>query len=426
MNNDYFLKHNRGEIQDLFEKAAKTELERGVISGDQSKQKHMSHLLAALPYHKKEIAVLEKLSKVKVTTEVPKTQPEVPKDLKKLLKQYGLLDKNGNPVEIAPLPLAVVANDPKSTLYFNDDEKSKHFDQEKVKKQQFLIKAEDYEAFKPLKVKKPINEAAQPQHEVDVIFKQFGLNDHNQNSSKKGETEYKISSKNEASYLLASYSSLLENIGIETSNKNLKGYRNRMNYTSSNDLKNLQNLLENIKELEKLNKTLSLKEVEKLNLENYNFSDALLKSGPDPTIYLSNYSALKNEVKRRQIGSGSGQEPLLESSLEENIDDNSKTDVTTENSLTSSSTTKELLTTKMLTTTEASRIESSTQEKKNTLEDEIETIDDPEPLPPPRRSGFYMLVDWNSFFEVGEDDKIKVRFDPKIGDPSRFLPVNIP
>lgn len=49
-------------------------------------------------------------------------------------------------------------------------------------------------------------------------------------------------------------------------------------------------------------------------------------------------------------------------------------------------------------------------------------------LPARKKSGLYFLVDWNSFFEVGEDnkDKINLRFQPKVGDRSRFLPVSVP
>ncbi|XP_012222084.1 uncharacterized protein [Linepithema humile] len=52
----------------------------------------------------------------------------------------------------------------------------------------------------------------------------------------------------------------------------------------------------------------------------------------------------------------------------------------------------------------------------------------PDPvLPTRRRSGLYFLVDWNSFLEVGDDDqKINLRFQPKVGDRSRFLPVTVP
>ncbi|XP_076763084.1 uncharacterized protein LOC143430616 [Xylocopa sonorina] len=49
-------------------------------------------------------------------------------------------------------------------------------------------------------------------------------------------------------------------------------------------------------------------------------------------------------------------------------------------------------------------------------------------LPPKRKNGLYFLVDWNSFLEVGEEDKEKInlRFQPKAGDRTRFLPVTVP
>ncbi|XP_076659709.1 uncharacterized protein LOC143363018 [Halictus rubicundus] len=49
-------------------------------------------------------------------------------------------------------------------------------------------------------------------------------------------------------------------------------------------------------------------------------------------------------------------------------------------------------------------------------------------LPPKRKNGLYFLVDWNTFLEVGEEDKEKInlRFQPKVGDRTRFLPVTVP
>ncbi|XP_015605631.1 uncharacterized protein LOC107272715 isoform X1 [Cephus cinctus] len=53
----------------------------------------------------------------------------------------------------------------------------------------------------------------------------------------------------------------------------------------------------------------------------------------------------------------------------------------------------------------------------------------PDPvLPTRRRSGLYFLVDWNTFLEVGEEgkDKVNLRFQPKVGDRTRFIPVTVP
>jgi len=53
----------------------------------------------------------------------------------------------------------------------------------------------------------------------------------------------------------------------------------------------------------------------------------------------------------------------------------------------------------------------------------------PDPvLPTKRRNGLYFLVDWNTFLEVGDEDseKVNLRFTPKVGDRTRFLPVSVP
>ena len=186
----------------------------------------------------------------------------------------------------------------------------------------------------------------------------------------------------------------------------------------------MEQLLETIRELEKLNVNLTDKELNRLNLRNFNFSDSVLSnSGPNP-LHNIEYSALKNSIKRQEPSKVDAAEdsptkisldleerddkPLLESSLE--IIAPSDTPTTTTSS----------------TTTASPKTSSTTPEPRNSLEDEIEPVEE-EPLPAPIRSGFYFLSDWNSFLEVGEEpDKIIVRFDPKIGDPTRFIPVNIP
>lgn len=64
------------------------------------------------------------------------------------------------------------------------------------------------------------------------------------------------------------------------------------------------------------------------------------------------------------------------------------------------------------------------------LEDSFGGVtESPDPaLPAPRKTGLYFLLDWNSFLEVGEEDKDKVnlRFSPKVGDRTQFIPVVIP
>lgn len=432
----------RGEIKDLFEKVTKDELEKSILSGDQQKQDYMRYLIQAIPYHSDEIETLESLAKKSANTAAPLVQPEIPSELKKLFKEYGLLDKNGQPIELSPLPILPAVDNPSSAAVLENEEDEKltlEEIQEKVRKSS-LVNAKDYESFKPLEGgKKNVTS------EMESFLKQFGLVD-NQNSKKKKSTRTTKVPLNSAvpsidsSYLIPGYSSLLDNIGIRTvkdkSGKKINSKPSRVdnkNKAGDDDFKKLEHLLDTIKELEKLNSSLTEKEIDRLNLNNFNFSQSLLSEGPDPVTYQQQYSALKNEVKRQQptdeptkLSLGGFDQPLLESSLEST--DGGK-DETTSTSSTSTTTESSIDETTTSTASTASTTTSAPdeQEKKNSLEDEIEPIEDPEPLPPPRRSGFYMLFDWNSFLEVGEDpDKIVVRFDPKIGDPSRFLPVNVP
>lgn len=409
----------------MFEKATKDELEKSILSGDQAKQEHMKYLIQALPFHSDEIDTLEQLAKKAATTRAPSSQPKIPDDLKKLLGNYGLLDGKGEPIEIAPLPLS-------SLIIYEEEEEDKSLTPEETKKSTF-VNAKDYEAFKPIEAnKKNISS------DMETYLKQFGLagdEPKKRKSNRKNATNSSAVSI-DSSYLTPNFSSLLGNIGIATTkdkrgkkiNTKTSSTSHRPSSKSAEEYQKLEHLLETIKELEKLNTSLTEKEVDRLNLRNFNFSESLLAGGPDPINYQAKFSALKNEVKRQNPTEPTRVSlaltgPLLESSLE--ATDDSAVETSSTKPETKATTEKTTTTTEEATTSESS---SSTEEaKKNSLEDEIEPIEDPEPLPPPRRSGFYMLFDWNSFLEVGEDpSKTVIRFDPKIGDPSRFFSVNVP
>lgn len=387
----------------------------------------MKNLILALPYHSDDLAAIDNLARQKATTKPPSVEPEIPEDLKKLLKNYGLLDDEEKSIGLAPLPVLPNADNPSSLLIHDAngtpnaqpltlDELAEH-----VKKAS-LTDPKDYKTFKPL-----IVEGQKVPSNMEALFKQFGLtqstgggrNDRKKTPSK-DEKNYNSSIPSiESSYLIPSYSKLLNNIGIPTIDVENEKSKKQQRKTSTNvvrpanmkaegdDYKKLEQILDTIKELEKLNASHTEKgDRSKLSVSSSNIDPVKLniKSGPR-----------KNGVKRQEsdqpIKLGLGNTPLLESSLESTDDDTSTSTTTT---------TTEASTTKSPSTT-------TEEAKKNTLEDEIEPVDDIEQLPSPRRSGFYMIFDWNSFLEVGEDpQKIVVRFDPKIGDPSRFLPVTIP
>lgn len=434
----------RGEIKDLFEKVTKEELEKSILSGDLQKQDQMRYLIQALPFHTDEIDALEQLALKAATTVAPHIEPEIPAELKKLLKEYGLLDTEGNPIELAPLPVSPDADSPSSLLKDNSNDNPLSLDdiQEEVRKAS-PVKAKDYESFKPID-----NGKQNVTSNMESFLKQFGLVDSEDTRKKKSHKGTKSPSNNsdipliDSAYLIPGYSSLLDNIGITTTkeksgkkvsaktNANAFKADHKNNKAGDDDYKKLEQLLDTIRELEKLNASLTDQEVDRLNLKNFNFSESLLSEGPDPVNYHIQYSALKNEVKRQEPKDEPTRVslaltgPLLESSLEATDDEKSEKSST---STSATTTTEKSTTTVTSTTTEDAPSSTTEEERKNSLEDEIEPIDDPEPLPPPRRSGFYMLFDWNSFLEVGEDpEKVVIRFDPKIGDPSRFLPINVP
>lgn len=386
---------------------------------------------------------------------------EVPLDFQELLLSYGLLNKDHKTIGLAPLPVLDI--DSQISDQFknhkleieNENEEvtidSKLPTLEEIKEnlsQSPQPTAHDYSAFKPMTTKdEKIDE------EMETFLKQFGLVDDQSRKTKSlinketvSTTVATPSSRKpyilkelpaiDSDYLSPSFASLLGNIGIHTTNKQgkkisnsktttnaFKNTNNNKSKTDEEDYRKLEQLLETIRELEKLNVNLTDKEINRLNLKNYNFSDSLLsKSGPNP-LHNIEYSALKNSIKRQEPAKVDGAEdsptkisldleerddkPLLESSLEIIAP-------------------SELPTTTTTTTTASPKTSSTTPEPRNSLEDEIEPVEE-EPLPAPIRSGFYFLSDWNSFLEVGEEpDKIVVRFDPKIGDPTRFIPVNIP
>uniref|UniRef100_A0A182JI24 Uncharacterized protein n=1 Tax=Anopheles atroparvus TaxID=41427 RepID=A0A182JI24_ANOAO len=156
---------------------------------------------------------------------------------------------------------------------------------------------------------------------------------------------------------------------------------------SNEDYRKLEQLWQTVKQLEKLNENLTDDSLDALNPKHYNLSPTLLaQQGPDPLDGGDSRDRL-NEIKKRQQPS--------------TADANGTGDSPTRFSL------------ELNTNGTASELSSL-------------AIDD-EPLPPPRRTGFYFLYDWNTFLEVGEEpNKIIIRYNPRAGDPSRFLPVNVP
>lgn len=212
--------------------------------------------------------------------------------------------------------------------------------------------------------------------------------------------------------------------------------------SDAEDFEKLNQLLETIKQLDRLNKNLTDSDISKLDIKNYNFSASLLDQGPDPldNIELIHY---KNEIKR--------QEKPVRLSLFDIEDNNtsSSPSSSTETPVTivtpSSETAEELTATtteepsndslsstteEPASSTETTSSSSLDESRASDLDDSFASGSDPtdeEPLPEPRRNGFYFLTDINKFLEVGEEpDKVEVKYQRKFGDPSRWFSVSVP
>ncbi|XP_018309015.1 uncharacterized protein [Mycetomoellerius zeteki] len=162
-----------------------------------------------------------------------------------------------------------------------------------------------------------------------------------------------------------------------------------------------------------------------------------LKDGPDPLSLeemIETYNVnVKNEVKRQQN---------LKETIETTTNDDRVLSAPTESADVSSITMTTMATIPMTSdsTKDGSNFrdaltptpESSTFANTNlaALEESFGgTTPAPDPvLPTKRRNGLYFLLDWNTFLEVGDEDseKVNLRFEPKVGDRTRFLPVSVP
>lgn len=332
----------------------------------------MKNLILALPYHSDEFVKIENLASSKATTMHPIVEPVIPEELKALLKNHGLLDDDKK-IGLEPLPILPDNDFPMSSL-INKGQKV-----DSKNKNAAETKPDSFTSFKQLSVNNKNLSS-----DIGNFLNQFGLLNGTKDAILKKE---KSSSSNiQPSYVAPQFSDVFNDMGI----KNPK-------FEALTSSKNIN---------------------------------------PDPVKEFKKGSPAKNEFKRQdsngrptKVSFGLNDKPLLESSLESTDDNDSETTSRpfTVTSTTAKTTTEEETTTSSSTSTTEEPSSTTEEEKKNNLEDEIDAVDEPEQLPSPRRSGFYMIFDWNTFLEVGEDpEKIIVRFDPKVGDPTRFLPVTVP
>lgn len=173
-------------------------------------------------------------------------------------------------------------------------------------------------------------------------------------------------------------------------------------YASSDELEKLNKLLEVVRQLEKLNGTVTDEDLKKIDMGNLkelisslNEENKIVplnqQDAPNPINFDPGLE--KNEVKRQENSTSTTAAP---------------------------STTTEEVQTANLKDLEASfggQVDSSP-----VTEEAVESTTEA------RRTGFYYLVDWNSFLDIDDQKgkRVNLRFQPKVGDPKRFYSVTVP
>lgn len=310
------------------------------------------------------------------TTVKPLTLPDISNvaenlspEMRELLTSFGLLPNTNNDDKPTTLKQEIAHPEPQTAE----------------------VKPESYVGFKPLPDDAPSRD------DMASFLASFGLG---RNSRKhKSSTTAKPESELNFDVVPEQFKSVMSDIGLvqreakkireEDKSKNVVVEKDD-DYVSEDELRKLNKLLEAIKLLEKLNDTATDEELKGVDvsslkelvgsLNNEKMVPLDEQGAPDPLKY--DYGLSKNEVKRQQFTQ----------------EDTSK---------------------QKLADLEASFGGSS----------EAPTATLPPPTEEPRKkSGFYYLVDWNSFFDIDNQKgkRVNLRFQPKVGDPKRFLSVSVP
>lgn len=252
------------------------------------------------------------------------------------------------------------------------------------------VKPDSYVGFKPLPDDAPSRE------DMASFLASFGLG----RSSRKQKTTTTSKPENKLNFDMVpdQFKSVLSDIGLvqrevkklreEDKNKPAVAL-NDNDYATEDELRKLNKLLEAIKLLEQLNGTATDEELKNIDVDNLKDLVGSLNTekvvpldeqgAPDPLKY--DYGLNKNEVKRQQFTQESEKQKLAD--LEASFGGSSEAPTAT--------------------------IPPPTEES-------------------PKKSGFYYLVDWNTFFDIDNQKgkRVNLRFQPKVGNPKRFLSVSVP
>ncbi|XP_044254372.1 uncharacterized protein LOC123004911 [Tribolium madens] len=263
------------------------------------------------------------------------------------------------------------------------------------------VKPESYIGFKPLPDDGPSRD------DMDALLASFGLG----RSARRGKVlkAENRSDKSEEKYNLDMIPEHLKGVitdlgiaqerdgrKIRTSSEKQHVFNPDNQYATEEELRKLERLIGMIKELEKMNGTATEEDLKKFDLEGLkelvsslngeNKTETLDQKefdSPNPNNF--DVGLVKNEIKRQESTTSTTSKPEAETpsltALEESF--GGKTEAPTE---------------------------------------------PPVPETTTRKTGFYYLVDWNTFLDIDDTKgkRVNLRFQPTIGDPKRFLSVSVP
>uniref|UniRef100_A0A1Y1LMB7 Uncharacterized protein n=1 Tax=Photinus pyralis TaxID=7054 RepID=A0A1Y1LMB7_PHOPY len=393
----------RGEILEIIEKLTKSDL--AAAQREKSKQRDQKSVMLVMPYtpNRDDDGKMQELyTKAPVTQIVNDSKPgnARPTSREKVqVKQRGVQSTTATPKVKTS-----------SSADFNHQSP-------KVKEEPYLgrttaeVRPDSYIKFKPLPEISGVDE------EMEEFLGRFGLG----KSAQSGRKNRKIHTPRDTlseipgvdfEIVPDTLQDVVKNLGLW--NREGKDFEHHVSppqthvfnpiestYATQEELDKLNQLMELIKQLEKLNGTASEADLNKLDMDqlkelvgSLQKNDSGLLGADDDDLNPINYDIglSKNEVKRQ------------------------------ENS----------------TSTEATSAATSNQETETVnikdLEDSFggsAAIEAEVTVPPPTeapKTGFYYLLDWNSFFDIDDQKgkRVNLRFQPKVGDPRQFISVSVP
>ncbi|XP_018564802.1 uncharacterized protein LOC108906120 isoform X2 [Anoplophora glabripennis] len=284
------------------------------------------------------------------------------------------------------------------------------------------VEPEAYGGFKPL----PEDDSSRA--DMEELLARFGLGKNSRKEKslpkKRDEREEKKDNSHGLNFEVVpqQYMEVLEDIGLadrqgrmiraqplaKTQEKQHVFNPGEPQYASSEELEKLNRLLEVVRQLERLNGTVTDEDLKKIDMDDLKELIASLneenkivplyqQDAPNPVNF--DFGLEKNEVKRQENSTSTTEAP--------------------------STSAAPLTSTEEVQTANLKDLEASFGGQ---VDSSPVTEEPEESTTEARKTGFYYLVDWNTFLDIDDQKgkRVNLRFQPKVGDPKRFYSVSVP